>query len=137
MAISKPLVLMADHLAVILPDAVLPGQFHGDPFVSPEHRLMRSILEDAMACLDLASSLKGVAGQLARRADLRAKLDVAWFESDDDEWPFSFLRICEEIGYPVSETRRFARDVYAGKARYQRVNRVSGTRTKLGGRGEE
>lgn len=128
---------LVDPAAVILPDAVLPDQFYGDPIVSPEHRLMRSILEDAMACLDLAASLKGVAGQLARRAQLRAHLDVAWFESPDDEWTFSFLRICEEIGYPVSETRRYAREVFAGKKRYQRVNRVSGTRTKLGGRGEE
>lgn len=121
----------------LVPEIVLPEQVGGDLAMSPEHRLMRSILEDAMSCLDLAASMSGILGQVARRAELRGGLDMAWIEANDMDHPFSFLRICEELEYPVTETRRFARAVFAGTARYARVNRVSGTRTRLGGRSEE
>ena len=128
----------ADYLARILtPEVLLPSQMAGQRSMSPEHRLMNSILEDALACLRLASIMRGKTGQMARHAEMRGALDMAWVESRDMEWPFAFERICEELGYSISAIRKFARAVNAGALKYARVNRVSGTRTRMGGRGEE
>jgi hypothetical protein len=66
----------------------------------PERRLMLAVLEDAIDCY--------LANVGAQRGIRRARfVDAArWFQSNDTEWPFSFVCICDALGIDPAVIRR-------------------------------
>jgi hypothetical protein len=66
----------------------------------PERRLMIAVLEDALETyLATMGALRGI-----RR--VRFTEAAAWFRSDDTEWPFSFVNICQACGFDAPTIRR-------------------------------
>ncbi len=66
----------------------------------PERRLMLAVLEDAIdAYLANVGALRGI-----RRA--RFNEAASWFGSNDTEWPFSFVCICDVLGIDPAVIRR-------------------------------
>jgi hypothetical protein len=76
--------------AFVLPDQMSRGARCGAR-ESATHRLMLGILRDAVD-LYLKSLQPG-----NRVAAKRLREVVAWFASNDRQWPFSFERICEAL----------------------------------------
>jgi hypothetical protein len=66
---------------------------------SAVHRLMLGILRDAVD-LYLKALTPG-----NRVATKRLREVVAWFASNDRQWPFSFERICEALGLEADYIR--------------------------------
>jgi len=66
----------------------------------PERRLMLAVLEDAIdAYLDNVGAPRG-----NRR--VRFNEAASWFRSNDTEWPFSFVCICDALGIDPALIRR-------------------------------
>jgi hypothetical protein len=78
--------------AFVLPEQMSRGGQCGARESAP-HRLMLGILRDAVD-LYLKALTPG-----NRVATKRLREVVAWFASDDRQWPFSFQRICEALGF--------------------------------------
>ncbi len=66
---------------------------------SAVHRLMLGILRDAV---DLYLKALTPGNRVAAK---RLRGVVAWFSSDDRQWPFSFERICEALGLEAEYIR--------------------------------
>jgi len=66
----------------------------------PERRLMLAVLEDAIDCY--------LANVGAQRGIRRARFNEAasWLQSNDTEWPFSFVCICDALGIDPTVIRR-------------------------------
>jgi len=78
---------------VFQPDFLLPLQFftgtRGKGCAEGERRLMLAILEDAVECFQKYCGTKEARGrQLCSDAE-------EWFLSDDRDWLFSFVNVCE------------------------------------------
>ncbi len=91
-------------------DAVLPEQVYGDPLSArvggPEASLMRAIMEDAVVCFQYQFYISGSRSQrLAREAE-------SWFFSEDTEWPFTFVNICNVLGFNPDYIRQGLRRWY-------------------------
>jgi len=74
---------------------LMPSQFHApanESWWPGEKRLMLAVLRDA---IDILSRGPGVNGP--RRRHLFEET-VGWFASDDVEWPFSFVNVCDGLG---------------------------------------
>jgi hypothetical protein len=86
------------------PAAVLPEQFHGSPAsahaLRGEVALMRAVLEDAIECFQKQSRKSG------RRAQRLAREAEEWLFKDDQQWPFSFLNICNVLDIDPGYIRR-------------------------------
>jgi len=78
------------------PEVVLPSQFYGkggiDASLQPEKRLMLAVLEDAVGTFQKYTWARDRAGQ-----KLLAEVEE-WFTSDDHDWPYSFMNICNALG---------------------------------------
>jgi hypothetical protein len=92
-------------------DAVLPSQFQSSRTWSPEMRLMLAVLEDAIGTLNrLGRSvaqpirIRGAGVQDMGRRSVDQELD--WIASDDLSYPFSFLNICDVLGFDAGAFRR-------------------------------
>ena len=84
----------------VVPDAILPAQFFpGTAAHGPERRLMMAVL--ARALLDLQRD----AGTGTRRARRHLAEVEAWFASDSDVWPFSFVNICHALALDAAAVR--------------------------------
>ena len=64
-----------------------------------EKRLMLAVLEDALFILLAATR---VPGQCRRR---RYRETLGWVLSDDQDWPFSFTRVCEALDVDAARLR--------------------------------
>ncbi len=84
-------------------DFMRGASFRRDVQPSPARRLMAAILEDAVR--ELIRPGGGWRGARARR---RAEVS-AWFASDDVEWPFSFVNVCETLDVPAGRFRALLR----------------------------
>jgi hypothetical protein len=81
----------------LVPETILPTQFadlqRNGASKAPEHRLMLAVLEEAIR----------VYQTMACRADRRSRRlfreAQEWFASDEASWPFSFVVICEKLGF--------------------------------------
>src|SRR5207244_10442593 len=102
------------HLSLSL-NLVMPSQFfpeRGDGPAPGERRLVRAVLKDALAVL-----FKYDATQDRRGQRLLAEAQL-WLESDDTDWPFSFVNVCDALGLEPSCVReRVARYRAAQRAR--------------------
>lgn len=86
----------------LAPDVLVPAQFAApaptERLDRPEVRLMIAVLEEA-----LATYQRCAAGGHERA---RAMRDVErWLSSDDPSWLFSFVGICEVLGFQPSQVR--------------------------------
>ena len=81
-----------DDAPEMYPAPIVPEQFFADRQIRlPEHRLMRAVLEKALADFDATVDAKGL-------GDRRIFMDVdQWFASDDITWPCSFACICDVL----------------------------------------
>jgi len=102
------------HLSLSL-NLVMPSQFFpegGDGPAPGERRLMRAVLKDALAVLFKYEGTQDRRGQRLL-AETRH-----WLESDDADWPFSFVNVCDALGLEPSCVReRVARCRAAQRAR--------------------
>lgn len=90
---------MRDHIVgdrqIFQPDVLLPSQFFASMRKKvpqePEYRLIVAVLEDAIECFQKHL--------LARDHKARNLFEDAadWLASDDREWPYSFVSICEVL----------------------------------------
>ena len=85
------------------PDTILPEQYcaaQSDSATRRERHLMVAVLRDAVECYQKYS--------LARHPHGRALFAeaVAWIESTDREWPFSYENICDVLGLDAGSVRR-------------------------------
>jgi hypothetical protein len=89
---------------LITPDVVLPAQLvqgaRRDSSISGEMALMLAVLEDAIRCFqEHLRNPRSNPRLLAEEAE-------AWFRDDDPDWPFSFVNICETLGFDAVKLRR-------------------------------
>lgn len=110
--------------------AVLPEQFFSLPYVQtgrPEVALMRAVLEEALTCFQYQFYIRRTgAQQLARDSE-------EWFFSEDTNWPFAFVNICNVLHLEPDYIRRGLRN---WKTNWppkipQRKRRIIGTRRPL------
>ena len=82
------------------PDVLLPYQYwkvYRRNFVlSPEKKLMLAILEDALAQFQ---------EHVRRRDALFAEIEN-WISDEDNDWPFSFVNVCEGLGLDPAYLRQ-------------------------------
>ena len=111
--------------------AVMPEQFYCPSFTPqterPEVALMRAVLEEALRCFQYQFDLHSTETQrLAREAE-------SWFFSDDTDWPFAFVNICEALHFEPTYIRRGLRNWQTGCPLKvpQRKRRTVGTRRPL------
>ena len=100
------------HLSLSL-NLVMPSQFFPEGGDGPgERRLMRAVLKDALTVLFKYDATQDRRGQ-------RLLADAQhWLESDDADWPFSFVNVCDALGLEPSCVReRVARYRAAQRAR--------------------
>jgi hypothetical protein len=84
----------------VVPETILPAQFFPRvAALAPERRLMMAVL--ARSLLDLRSN--DATG--TRRARRHLAEVEAWFASDDDVWPFSFVNLCHALDLDASSVR--------------------------------
>jgi hypothetical protein len=85
------------------PSAVLPAQSSAgvrwDGDTSGPRALMLAVLEDAVRCIE-----EGHHGRRFHARRLAAEAE-AWVRSDRTSWPFSFVNICEVLGFDAGAVR--------------------------------
>jgi len=101
--------------AELAPESILPEQLDDRPFggarTQPEKRLQVAVLADALL------TFRRWAGVEQPRAwRLFADVD-AWFASDDANGPFTFVTICDSLGFDPAYVRRGLRQSPAWKPR--------------------
>ena len=83
----------------ILPTQTSVGaRWNGD--TSGPRALMLAVLEDAVCCIEQGRRRRGFR---ARRLGAAAE---AWVRSDSRDWPFSFVNICEVLGFDADAFRK-------------------------------
>jgi hypothetical protein len=91
------------EMAPCEPSAVLPAQMFGDARMndatSGPRALMLAVLEDAVRCIE------GGRWRSHYRARRLAAEAEAWVRCKRREWPFSFVNICEVLGFDVDTMR--------------------------------
>lgn len=89
---------------VLSGSSVLPEQFFNSQaslFTGrPVAALLRAVLEDALACFHRQFVTEG------RRAQREAQEAEAWFVSQEEDWPFSFLSVCTVLGLDPGAIRQ-------------------------------
>ena len=76
--------------------------------VAPQRRLMMAVLQTALEDCDWKGPMD--LGRVRARRDARTRLQaLAYVESRDRSWPFSFENICEANGLDVDGIRRALR----------------------------
>jgi hypothetical protein len=90
-------------------DPLMPAQWYADAgrgaAMQPEKRLMFAVLSDAV---DIVMTPRGTTN--IRRRMLFHET-AAWIRSDDREWPYSFVNLCDALGFDPGRLR-------AGLARF-------------------
>ena len=72
--------------------APVTAQWWATPSLRPEQQLMRAVLAEALADLNVARGVVRLHLNIKRRERV-----LAWFVSHDRSWPFSFENICDAI----------------------------------------
>ncbi len=121
------------------PETVLPSQFFSrlvmDASLQPEKRLMLAVLEEAVGTFQKYVNARD------RRAQALYVETEDWFASNDVEWPYSFVNVCQALGLDAAYLRRGLRrwrDAQRGSSAAQVLRfpfrRVNGTRHSVTGR---
>jgi hypothetical protein len=96
---GRPPIHLSASLNLVLPSQLFP-QFESDARTPGEKRLMLAVLRDA---IDVFLKYRVGVEPRHRRLFLEAS---GWIHSDDVESPFSFLNVCETLGFSASCLRR-------------------------------
>ena len=89
----------SDDSSGILPSQTSVGaRWDGD--TSGPRALMLAILEDALRCIEKGRRRRTF---YARRLAAEAE---AWVRSDRRDWPFSFVNVCETLGFETDAVRK-------------------------------
>lgn len=116
------------------PEVLVPEEeacsHRSDSLQVPEKRLMLAVLEDAVAILSRGSAVRGAGTRLAVDEVRR------WYASEDRRWPFSFVNICEALGFDPSGMRAALARLPSGNspapiAPVFRARRNLGSRTQV------
>ncbi len=96
MFVKEPIDWESKIKSLFQPDVLIEvayfGRFRQRHTLEAEKRLMIAVLEDALACFQRYFLDRRPKGKdLFREAE-------AWIFEEDDEWPFSFVTICETVG---------------------------------------
>src|SRR2546428_4243167 len=87
----------------LAPETVLPSQFfdrlQADASLQPEKRLMLAVLEDAVGTFQ---KYVNVGSRHGRRLFSEAE---EWFASEDADWPFAFVNVCQALGLDAEYLR--------------------------------
>jgi hypothetical protein len=123
------------------PDMMLPSQFYPrlqiDASLQPEKRLMLAVLEEAVGTFQKFSFVG------TRQAERIFSEAEEWFTSDDIQWPYSFLNVCDGLSLEAEYIRRGLRSwKMRQRARQEHgpnvvrfpFRRVNGTRHAITGR---
>jgi hypothetical protein len=122
------------------PETVLPSQFFSrlevDASLQPEKRLMLAVLEEAVGTFQKYVNARDRRGQA-----LYVETEE-WFASNDVDWPYSFINVCQALGLEVAYLRRGLgrwRDAQRSSVAGAQVirfpfRRVNGTRHSVTGR---
>jgi hypothetical protein len=86
------------ELSAIL-TAQISGDLRRDGDTSGPRALMLAVLEDAVRCVEKG---RWCSHSRARRLGAEAE---AWVRCERREWPFSFVNICEVLGFDVDAMR--------------------------------
>jgi hypothetical protein len=133
--------LRAGGGAELEPEVLLPSQYFGtamvDASLQPEKRLMLAVLEDAVGTFQKYVNARERNGQR-----LFSEVEE-WFNSDDLQWPYSFVNVSQALGLDVSYMRRGLRrwrdrqravcDAAGNVVRFP-FRRVNGSRHMITGR---
>jgi len=95
---GRPPIHLSAALNLLLPSQVFP-QFP-ESRLPGEKRLMLAVLQDAIAIL---VKHRDAADPRARQIYFET---ADWIRSEDTEWPFSFVNVCDAIGFSRSSVRR-------------------------------
>jgi hypothetical protein len=83
--------------ALFVPDVLLPAQYMENlrrkTVLEPEKRLMRAMLQDAISCFQTYVAMPG-----GRRQRMFNDAEE-WIMATDEEWIFSFVNVCETLGF--------------------------------------
>jgi hypothetical protein len=84
-------------------EPALPSQFHDiwsrSRYVSPERALVLAVLEQVLGDLEKYR-------YATRRRQQRLYMEAyKWVASDDREWPYSFVNLCETLGVSPESVR--------------------------------
>jgi len=122
-AIGNPPVAQWDDASELHPAPILPEQFFVERRIRlPEHRLMRAVLEKALADFDATIDAK-------KPGDRRLFAEVdQWFASDDMMWPGSFARVCDALGLDHAAIRASLRPRSAALQARRARGRASASR---------
>ena len=96
---GRPPIHLSASLNLVLPSQLFP-EFPGEGRIPGERRLMLAVLEDAIGILVKHRDAS------ERCARVLYYETAAWVRSDETEWPFSFVNVCEAIGFSPSCVRR-------------------------------
>lgn len=123
-------------------DTILPEQYFdrliADHSSFPEKRLMLAVLEDAVASFQRYLDSKN------RRSQRLFQEAEEWFWSDDADWPFSFVSICNALeiepeylrrGLKAWKEKQLARGAGARVYRFP-FRRVNGSRHSISARSD-
>jgi hypothetical protein len=121
------------EMAASEPPAVLPAQMSRgvcwDADTSGPRGLMLAVLEDAVRCLEHGRRRGHFHARcLATEAD-------AWVRSDHRGWPFSFVNICEVLGFDADAVRSRLLTRPRGAAHGRRTRVIVRVRSAIRSRG--
>jgi hypothetical protein len=90
------------EMNLLTPEVILPGQMSSgarcNADTSGARALILAILEDAVRCIER--------GRRRRRKIDRQRAEAeAWVRCDNQEWPFSFVSICDVLGIDADALR--------------------------------
>ena len=126
----------AAHKPELLPETILPAQWHGEmwnAWLVPEKRLLLAVLDEAIAAVQ-----RYVVDERRRGRRLYREAE-AWILSDDMSWPCTFRRICDALGIDPDYLRegvmrwsaRRRANGSDGHQHYKRLRRLSASRTRV------
>jgi len=99
--------LPAAVLEMVESERLLPSQFFPAAADTPTRALMRGVLERAVD--DLTDPKLMQSKSPRSRAKMRRETE-AWFASDDAEYVYSFLNICDTLGLDAGADLAFVKD---------------------------
>ena len=96
--------LQEKRISLFEPDTLLSAQYlenlRRKTLLEPEKRLMLAVLEDAINCFQV-----NVMARSGRRKKLFNESED-WIMGWDDDWIFSFVSVCELLGFNPEYVRR-------------------------------
>jgi hypothetical protein len=108
---------------------IVPAQLDDGITWSPERMLAAAVLVDALLYVREHHYKVGNQPEVTR--------DLAWIQSDDTDWPYSFVPLCHQLGLEPDFVRMVVRGWINGSARRENLlqsERRRGSRMKTNAR---